>query len=164
VVPKPRRNVMDYRVVGLSPQLFQPLFELSDGELAERGIVRKIVEEANAYPCRVSLEDARPGEEVLLLPYRHLVTSSPYQASGPIYVRREARRAYEAMNALPAMQRRRLCSVRAYDEAGFMVEADVVPGADLEGVVRRFLEKPDVAWVDVHNAKPGCFAFRVGRA
>ena len=155
---------MNFRVRGLSPDLFAPLFALTDQELAERGAERRIAGETSALPCRVSLEEATQGEELLLLPYRHHAGPSPYQASGPIFVRREARAAFDAVNELPAMQLRRLSSARAYDAAGFMVDAEVVAGADLESLIRRYLDRPDVSWIDVHNARPGCFAFRVERA
>jgi Protein of unknown function (DUF1203) len=155
---------MNYRVTGLSPDPFTPLFALSDGELASRGAVRRIADEPNAFPCRVTLEEATPGEEVLLLTYKHHPGPSPYQSSGPIYVRSTARTAYDEVNRLPAMQMRRLSSVRAYDAAGFLIVADVVPGGELEALVQRFLEEREVDYVHVHNARPGCFAFRIDRA
>jgi hypothetical protein len=155
---------MDYRVLGLSPDLFQPMFEMSDEELQARGAVRRVADEPRAYPCRVSLAEADPGEELLLLPYRHQSSESPYQASGPIYVRRSARTAFEAVNLIPPMQERRLSSIRAYDAAGYMVECDVVPGADLDATIRRFFSNTEVHTIHVHNARPGCFAFRVERA
>jgi len=155
---------MKYRVRGLSPDPFEPLFQMNDAELAERGIVRRVADEPHAYPCRVSLADAEPGEELLLLPYRHQTSASPYQASGPIYVRRNARVPFDAVNRVPPMQERRLSSVRAYDAAGFMRECDVVAGADLDATIRRFFANPEVHTIHVHNARPGCFAFRVERA
>lgn len=155
---------MDYRILGLSPDRFQPLFRLSDEELKRQGALRRYADEPNSFPCRVSLVDAEPGEELLLLPYRHQSSESPYQSSGPIYVRREARVAFDAVNEIPAMQVCRLSSVRAYDAPGFMVEADVVAGTDLERTLRRFLENPRVEYLHVHNARPGCYAFKVERA
>ena len=155
---------MNFRVAGLSPDSFAPLFELTDADLAARGAKRLIADEPNAFPCRVSLRDASPGDEVLLVPFRHHDGPSPYQASGPIYVRRGVARAVCSVNALPAMQVRRLTSLRAYDASGFLVEADVVPGVELEPLVRKFLENPDVAWMHAHNARPGCFAFKIERA
>jgi uncharacterized protein DUF1203 len=155
---------MNYRVQGLSPDLFEAWFDLTEDELAARGAVRRTADEPDSFPCRVSLEDADPGEELILLPYRHHATDSPYQASGPIYVRRSARAAYDQVNRIPPMQLRRLCSVRAYDRAGFLVESDVVPGQELEARIRRFFEDSRVDYVHVHNARPGCFAFRVVRA
>ncbi len=155
---------MNYRVLGLSPEPFAPLFSMTDDELAARGVVRRVADEPDSFPCRVSLVDAEPGEELLLLPYRHQTSASPYQASGPIYVRRSAREAFEALNQIPPVQRRRLSSVRGYDAAGFMVEADVVTAGDLEAAIRRFFANESVASIHVHNARPGCFAFRVERA
>jgi uncharacterized protein DUF1203 len=155
---------MNYRVLGLSPEPFAPLFEMSDEELAARGAVRRIADEPDSFPCRVSLVDAQPGEEVLLLAYRHQTSASPYQASGPIYVRRSAREAFEALNQIPPVQRRRLSSVRGYDTAGFMLECDVVEPGDLEATIRKFFANEKVTTIHVHNARPGCFAFRVERA
>jgi hypothetical protein len=154
---------MSYRTLGLSPEPFTPLFDRTDEDLALRGAVRRIADEPNAFPCRVSLEDAEPGEELILLPYHHHASASPYQSSGPIYVRREARVAFNRVNEIPRMQYRRLSSVRAYDLAGFLVEADVAAGSDLESVICRFLEKSNVEYLHIHNARPGCYAFRVER-
>jgi hypothetical protein len=160
----PKGETMDFTISGLSPELFAPLFELSDAELAARGAKRVIVEEPNAVPCRVSLEDAAVGEEVILLPYQHLDVPTPYRSSGPIFVRKAARRAARVKNAVPDLQRRRLSSVRAYDADGWLIESEVVAGTELESLVRRFLEGGEAAYLHVHNARPGCFAFRVDRA
>jgi hypothetical protein len=155
---------MHYRVRGLPPDSFRELFDLSDEQLRARHVKRLIADEPDSFPCRVSLEDAAVGEEVLLLPYQHHAGSSPYRSSGPIYVRPNARAAYDAIDRIPTMQLRRLTSLRAYDAAGFLVVSDVVPGVELDALVKRFLEMPETAWLHAHNARPGCFAFRVERA
>ena len=155
---------MDFRISGLAPERFAPVFALSDAELAVRGAKRVIVEEANAVPCRVSLEEAVPGEEVLLLPYQHLVGPSPYQSIGPIFVRGGVRVAARLEDRVPEMQLRRLSAVRAYDRGNWLLESDVVAGKELEPFIRRLISDPRVAFLNVHNARPGCFAFRVDRA
>ena len=155
---------MNYRVLGLSPDTFRHLFDLSDDELARRGAVRSYAEEARAIPCRVSLTEADLGDELLLVTYPHHQTESPYRSAGPIYVRRRATVPYDAVNELPAMQLRRLSSVRGYDRAGFLQEADISEGPDLEKTLLRFFENASVDLIHVHNARPGCFAFRVVRA
>ena len=84
-------------------------------------------------PCRVSLRDAAVGETSILLHYPHqTAATSPYRASGPIYVREGVTEAASFVNHVPAQQRIRLLSVRAYDADGIMVDADVTPGEDLE--------------------------------
>src|SRR5262250_2733733 len=79
-----------FQLVGLPAEPFEPLFELQDRELAALGAKRVIACEHPGYPCRISLVDAEVGEELLLLTYAHHRVASPYQASGPIYVRRGA--------------------------------------------------------------------------
>ena len=155
---------MDFRISGLDRDQFAPLFGLSDAQLSERGIVRRVADRQPGFPCRVSLQDAQPGETLLLLNYEHLAVASPYRASHAIYVRENAQTAQPAVNEIPTVLRSRLLSLRAYDGAGMMVEADVVHGTDVETVIERILAEQNVEFIHVHNAKPGCFAARIDRA
>ena len=155
---------MSFRVSGLDREQFAPLFGLSDAQLSERAIVRRVADRQPGFPCRVSLQDAEPGERLLLLNYEHLAVASPYRARHAIYVRENAKTAKPAMNEIPDVLRNRLLSLRAYDRAGMMVEADVVHGSDVEPVIERILAEENVEFIHVHNAKPGCFAARIDRA
>ena len=67
-------------------------------------------------------------------------------------------------NEIPEMLRTRLLSVRAFDDAGMMVDADVISGRWLARAAKRMLRLPKVQYLHVHNAKPGCFAARIDRA
>lgn len=155
---------MTFQIEALDHAQFEPLFALGEEALRERGAVRVTADTSPGFPCRVSLEDAEIGETLVLLNYRHLETSSPYSASHAIFVRQGARRARPAPGEVPAVLARRLLSVRAYDGAGFMVAADVVEGISVAGKLNEFLEDEAVDFVDIHNAKPGCFAARCVRA
>lgn len=156
---------MDFRIEGLAPDAFQPLFALDDEALAARGARREIAGHKPGFPCRVSLEDAEPGEEVLLLSWEHHATSSPYRASGPIYVRKSATTAWTGpAGSVPAMLRSRLLSVRAYRSDGTMLHAEVCDGRNLELTISKLFGDPSAAYLHVHNAKPGCFNCRVDRA
>lgn len=73
-----------FELVGIDGKQFEPLFHFSDEQLGSVGAVRKITTKTPGFPCRISLEDARPGEELLLLPCLHQPAASPYRASGPI--------------------------------------------------------------------------------
>src|SRR5438477_13044900 len=123
---------MNVRVRGLSPEPFAPLFQLDDGELAKHGAARRIADAPHSFPCRVSLEDAAPGEELLLLTYPHLDVATPYRGAGPIYVRRGAKAAFDGINEIPDQLRRRLLSLRAYDADGWMLDSEVAPGSEIE--------------------------------
>jgi hypothetical protein len=137
---------------------------LSDDALAERQIVRTVVDKRPGFPCRVSLRDADVGETVLLLNYEHLSAASPYRSRHAIYVRENAAEADLEVNEIPEVLRTRILSVRAFDNAGMMLDADVVQGTDLAPVLRKMLDNAQVAYLHVHNAKAGCFAARVDRA
>ena len=62
---------MSFRITGLAPELFQHLFALSDAELAARGAVRRIADRKPGFPCRISLTDPEPGQEVILTHFEH---------------------------------------------------------------------------------------------
>jgi hypothetical protein len=155
---------MGFRISGLDRAEFAPLFALSDEQLRERDIVRRVADRRPGFPCRVSLQDAEPGETLLLLNYEHLAVASPYRATHAIYVRENAQTAVAPVNELPDVLRTRLLSLRAYDSKGMMVEADVVHGSDAEPLIERILAQPNVEFIHAHNAKPGCFAARIDRA
>lgn len=121
---------MKFQIVGLPAEPFAPLFALDSNALAARGIATRIADAPHAYPCRVSLEDAQAGEELLLLSWPHQQTTGPYASSGPIFVRRHATAARLAVGEVPEQQRRRLLSVRAYNERDDLLDADVTRGRD----------------------------------
>jgi len=158
---------MDFRISGLPAEPFLPFFGMTDDELLAHG-ARRVIATPDMLPimppCRVSLRDAEPGEVSILLHYPHHVSpASPYRAGGPIYVREGVRETASFINHVPAQQRIRLLSVRAYDEAGIMVDADVTEGTELEAVIERMFCRDDVAFLHAHNAKRGCYSCRIDR-
>ena len=155
---------MSYRIVGLEPDQFQTLFEMGDAELAERHIVRQIVDAKPGFPCRITLEDAELGESVLLLNYEHQNAPTPYRSSHAIFVRENARQRYDDVDRVPPALLSRTLSVRAFDAIGMMIDADVVEGTELEALINRLFAEKNAAYLHVHNAKRGCFAARVERA
>ena len=154
---------MDFRITGLSPEPFKTLFALDDAALAQLGASRTIADDESSFPCRVSMAHASPGEELLLLSFEHQGAHSPYRAAGPVFVRKAATSAFDAVNVIPEPLRTRLLSVRAYDAQDLIVDADVVDGSVLEPLIGKFLERKDVAYLHVHYARRGCYACRVDR-
>jgi hypothetical protein len=154
---------MNYRLRGLEPAQFERYFSLDDSALAERGMRWMRVDQAVGFPCRISLADAPVGEDVLLLPFTHQDGRSPYRASGPIFVRRGQNAAAEFVNELPSCLTLRPLSVRAYDAADEMIDADVVDGRAAESLIQRYLANDATEYLHVHFARRGCFACRVER-
>lgn len=155
---------MSFRATGLCVSPFEALFGLDDAALARRGMRRMVADSKPGFPCRVSLEDAEPGERLILLLFEHQGADSPYRSSGPIFVREQAREPFDRVGVVPPVLRGRLLSLRAYDEAGMMLDADIVEGREVEAAIGRFFARDEVSYLHVHNAKRGCFACRIDRA
>lgn len=154
---------MSYRIAGLSPELFAHLWPLDEAALDAQSIRRVVADSDRGFPCRVSLDNARAGETLLLMPFQHHDVAGPYRASGPIFVREQATRMAVFENRIPEFFLRRLLSVRAYDANGWMQASEVVEGTQLAQAIESFFERDDVDYLHLHNARPGCFAARVDR-
>ena len=155
---------MSFRIRGLDPAPFQPLFSLSPEELTRYAAIRYTVEERHSAPDRIELRDAEPGETVLLINHEYLGGNTPYRGRHAIYVREGAKHAYDAVDDVPDAIRCRLISLRAFDVNGMMVDADVVEGAELEPLIERLFSEPHVAFLNAHHARRGCYAARIERA
>ena len=154
---------MSFRIRGLEPAQFEPLFALDDAALAERGMRRVDIDAPNSAPCRITLEDAEPGEHVLLLPFAHHRAHSPYRASGPIYIRAGKREPFDRVGELPPVFAGRILAVRAYDGEAMMIHADVVE-SDPRDLFQEYLADPATAYIHVHYARRGCYSCLVERA
>jgi hypothetical protein len=155
---------MSFRVTGLPAAPFRHLYRLSDDELAKHGAIRAIADEKPGFPDRIEMREAEPGEAVLLVNYVHQPAATPYRSSHAIFVLEGAERTYDRVDEVPEVMRGRLLSLRAFDAAGMMLDADVVDGARIEGVIERFFADPKIAYIHVHNAKRGCYSGRIDRA
>lgn len=153
-----------FRLIGLDPQPFAPLFDLDEAALRARGVRRRIADAATGYPCRISLSDAAVGEELLLLSYEYLAADTPYRAAGPIYVRRHAQPRTLDVGEVPPYVSARLISLRGYSARHLMVDAQVCEGVEVAAQIQRMFDDPKIAYLHLHNARPGCYSCRAERA
>ena len=155
---------MTYRIRGLDPATFAPLFAASPAEL-ERNLARREVAGATGrYPCRVSLEDAAPGEALVLTHFANHDVASPYRNAFAILVREGAATAADYVDAVPPILRGRPIALRGYDPQGNLHRAALALADDVDAQARTLLADPAVAYIDAHNAMHGCFAARIERA
>lgn len=155
---------MDFQISALDIDEFSHLFGQNRETLSKQGVHRIIVDNNPGYPCRVSLQDAKVGESVLLMNYEHQPTLTPFRSSHAIYVREAAIQAKPDKNEVPTMFRHRLLSVRAFDASGMIIDADVIDGECLESLIERMLANASVDYLHVHNAKLGCYVALVERS
>lgn len=153
---------MTYRICGLDPEQFSHTFAFARAGMAD-GLNRHEIAGKGRYPCRVSLEDAHEGEELLLTHFTNHSVDTPYRNAFAIYVRADAERAAEYIDEVPPILRARPIALRGYDEEGNLHQAALSLADDVDKVTRALLEDPKVAYIDAHNAMHGCFAARINR-
>ena len=153
---------MTYRITGLDPAPYKPLFGLSDSELEARGAVRMIVTDPT-FPCRVSLTDRAVGERVLLVNHVSHDVANPYRASHAIFVTETDQQPGDYVDRVPPVFEKRVLSLRGFDRQGMMAEAILTQPGDAEAGIRKLFANPDVETIHAHNAVRGCFSAKIER-
>lgn len=155
---------MPYRIRGLDPRPFYPLYGLAAPDLAARGAQRVIADAMPGYPDRITLSDAAPGRSLILLNFEHQGADTPYRSRHAIFVLEGATVPFDAVDEIPQAMRTRTLSLRAFDGDHMMVDAALVEGAAAEPLIARLLDDPRVAYLHAHYARRGCYAARIERA
>ena len=154
---------MTYRIKGLDPAPYRPLFGLSEEELAKRGIVRMTVTEKPSFPCRVSLRDRDIGERVLLLNHLSHDVANPYRSSHAIFVTEGVERASEYIDQVPPVFEPRMLSLRGFDAQGMMADAILTQPGEADAGIRKLFGNPKIVSIHAHNAARGCFSAKIER-
>ena len=101
---------------------------------------------------------------MLLLNFEHQPAATPYRSSHAIFVEDGAEEAHPGgRRGARGARAGRTLSVRAFDQAGQMLDGVVVKGREAAPVFERLLAIPGTAYLHVHNAGRGCYAARVER-
>ena len=153
---------MAYRIEGLAPAAFESLFSMLDGELANRNALRVTADSATGYPCRVSLQDAAPGEELILLNHVSHDAATPFRTAYAIYVRKGAEAASYTDEAPDYLERRTL-GLRGFDAAGMLRHAVLAMPGEADTRIRELFAQGEIATIHAHNAAHGCFLARIER-
>jgi hypothetical protein len=153
---------MTYSIQGLSPEPFAPLFAMGDAELAAINARRVTATADRGFPCRVSLDDAKAGEELILLHHTSHDVETPYRSAYAIYVRPGVEAAsYD--DELPPVFEGRPLALRAFAADGMLQTARLAGPGEADGAIRDLFADDAIAYIDAHNAAYGCFAARIER-
>lgn len=154
---------MSYRVRGIDPAPYKPLFGLANDELARLGVVRMTVSAKPSFPCRVSLTDREIGESVLLLNHVSHDVANAYRASHAIFVAEGEENAAEFIDQVPPVFQTRVLSLRGFDADGMMADAILTQPGEADEGIRKLFENPAIETIHAHNAVRGCFSATIER-
>jgi len=147
---------MTYQINGISSEQLANIAKAP-------GTVRVRASGKPGFPCRITLEDAEPGEELLLFHHVSHDVDSPYRSSYAIYVRTGAKIAARYTDAVPPIFAGRPLAMRAFGTDAMLKTAGLSAPGEADQNIRQLFELEEVAYIDVHNAAHGCFAARVER-
>ena len=153
---------MTYQIHGLSPDRFAPLFAMDETELAAINARRVTATADMGFPCRISLQDARAGEELILLHHTSHDVETPYRSAYAIYVRPGVTAATYRDDVPPVFVGRPI-ALRGFDAAGMLQGARLAGPGEADAAIRDLFADARIAYIDAHNAAHGCFAARIER-
>lgn len=154
---------MAYQITGLSPELAKPFQDATADELLVLGAVQMTATGNPGFPCRISLEDAEVGEQVILFHHTSHDVDSPYRSSYAIFARIGLTAAAQFTDAVPPVFEGRTLGMRAFGKDAMLKTASLALPGDADRSIRQLFELAEVAYIDVHNAAHGCFVARVER-
>ena len=154
---------MTYKISGLEPSQFAHLFGLTDEQLERYNAVRVTADKDRSFPCRVTLEDARAGETLILLHYTSHDVATPYRSAYAIFVRESAQASTVYEDRTPPVFDGRPLGLRGFGSDGNLKNALLALSGEADAKIRELLTDPAIAYIDAHNAAHGCFAARVER-
>jgi hypothetical protein len=152
---------MTYRIEGLAPEAFDSLFSMMDGELAARKAVR-VIADGPGYPCRVSLAEAEPGEELVLVNHVSHDVDGPFRTAHAIYVRKGAE-AGAFTDEAPAYLDKRTISLRGFGGDGMLKDGLIALPGEADAKIRALFARPEIDTIHAHTAAYGCFLARIER-
>lgn len=154
---------MTYQITGLDPRPFDHLFGLDDDQLAARNARRVTATADRGFPCRISLEDARAGETLILVNHVSHEVETPYRSSYAIYVREGQAEPASFVDSTPPVFEGRPIALRAFDRAGMLRNAALALPGEADRQIRMLFDSPDIAYIHAHNAAHGCYSARIER-
>ncbi len=154
---------MTYIISGLNPDQLAPLFAMDDVALARINARRVTAGADKGWPCRVTLEDAKAGESLILLHHVSHDVATPYRSAYAIYVRDAASGPATYVDQVPPVFEGRPISLRAFDEEGMLWNAALALPGQADGRIRDLFADNRIAYIHAHNAAYGCFSARIDR-
>lgn len=154
---------MTYRIDGLPRENFCDLLGLPRDELARQGARRVVADSKPGFPCRVTLEDAEPGESLILFNHVSHDVPTPFRSAYAVYVREKAAEPACYVDEPPPVFAGRALGLRGFDAEGMLRGALLALPGEADSKIRALFERPEIEAIHAHNAAAGCFAARIVR-
>jgi hypothetical protein len=154
---------MTYRIEGLPGDAYSHLIQMCEGELEAHHARRVRADSKPGFPCRVTLEDAEPGESLILFNHVSHDVPTPFRSAYAVYVREIAAGPACYVDEPPPVFAGRALGLRGFDSEGMLSGALLALPGEADEKIRELFDRPEIATIHAHNAAAGCFAARIVR-
>lgn len=154
---------MTYRIEGLPGDAYKELLGLDGEALARRNARRVTADSRPGFPCRVTLEDAEPGETLILFNHVSHDVPTPFRNAYAVYVRESAVEPARYVDQTPPVFDGRALGLRGFDAEGMLHGALLALPGEADSKIRALFESPEIETIHAHNAAAGCFAAKIVR-
>jgi Protein of unknown function (DUF1203) len=122
-----------------------------------------VMEPATGFgPCRLCLRTFREGEMRILFTHDSYAGVAEFPQPGPVYIHADDCDRYDGDGFPPDLRALKL-TFEAVAAGPRVVALERTEGDDVEPVIARLLDLPDVDHVNVRNTEAGCFVARIDR-
>jgi hypothetical protein len=151
-----------YRTIGLPTALAE---EVRATMLSPRYKHPASVKVATGYgPCRHCLRTFRIGEERrILFTYDPFDGLEPFPLPGPIFIHEIECARYHEDGGFPEELKAHPLTISGYGKGRLLREQIHADGADVEKVIARVFQRPDVDYIHVRDTAAGCYDLRLER-
>jgi Protein of unknown function (DUF1203) len=154
---------MTYRIEGLERTAYERLLGLGDAELAALNACRVTADSSPGFPCRATLEEAEPGESLILFNHVSHDVPTPFRSAYAVYVRERAAAPACYVDEPPPVFAGRALGLRGFDAEGMLRGALLALPGEADSKIRALFERPEINEIHAHNAAAGCFAAKIVR-
>ncbi|HEX8468147.1 MAG TPA: DUF1203 domain-containing protein [Allosphingosinicella sp.] len=154
---------MTYKIQGLAREAYAALIGLDDDSLVYRHARRVTADSSHGFPCRVTLEDAEPGETLILFNHVSHDVPTPFRSVYAVYVREKAAAPACYVDATPPVFEGRTLGLRGFDCEGMLRGALLALPGEADSKIRALFDRPEIETIHAHNAAAGCFAAKIVR-
>lgn len=154
---------MTYKIQGLGRDAYAALIGLDDDGLVCRQARRVTADSKPGFPCRVTLEDAEPGETLILFNHLSHDVPTPFRNAYAVYVRETATEPACFVDEPPPVFTGRAVGLRGFDAEGMLRGALLALPGEADSKIRELFDRPEIETIHAHNAAAGCFAAKIVR-
>jgi hypothetical protein len=155
-------GVMNYRIVAIPESVAESVRATRKSPFARHPTHTEVAR--GHGPCRLCLRTFRVGlERRILFTYDPFADIESLPLPGPVFIHEAPCSRYREDGGFPDELRSHGLTLNAYQRPRILRAQEYVTNGEVEFVVARLWERPDIDYIHVRDTEAGCYDFRIER-